>query len=129
MRVLLFVALVLRVAVTAFEGQAIGLVPRAERGDDFRAGRGEVAERCSWRMRSCAVVSTIGRSSAKLRRSPLTLYCLAGNVTLRPGPPRRSQTENPINFRPASGPFVKCSSASASLPGGFPLSLGVILIV
>ena len=32
----------------------------------------------------CAVVSTIGRSSAKLRRSPLTLYCRAGNVTFRP---------------------------------------------
>ena len=33
---------------------------------------------------SCAVVSPIGRSSAKLRRSPLTVYVRAGNVTLRP---------------------------------------------
>ena len=33
----------------------------------------------------------------------------------------------PISFRPSSGPSVKCSSASASLPGGLPLSFGVIL--
>ena len=32
-------------------------------------------------------------------------------------------------LQPASGPSVKCSSASASLPGGLPLSFGVILIV
>src|ERR1700730_7093567 len=78
----------------------------------------------------CAEVSADGRRSAKLRRSPLTLYCRAGNVTFLPEPPlRRSQTLNPISLRPASGPSVKCSSASASLPGGFPLSFGVILIV
>ena len=74
---------------------------------------------------------TIGRSSAKLRRSPLTLYCRAGNVTLCPPapPPRRSQMEKPISFKPSSGPSVKCSSASATFPGGFPLSFGVILTV
>src|SRR5439155_23050088 len=72
----------------------------------------------------------IGRNRAKLRRSPLMLYWRAGNVTLRPPPPpRRSQIENPINLSPASGSSVKCSSASASFPGGFPLSFGVILIV
>jgi hypothetical protein len=76
------------------------------------------------------VVSTIGRSSAKVRRSPLTLYCLAGNVTFRPAPPpRRSQIANPINFSPSSGPSLKCSSASASFPGGLPLSFGMIMTV
>ena len=45
---------------------------------------------------SCALMSTMGRSSAKLRRSPFTLYWRAGNVTLRPGPTRRSQIEKPI---------------------------------
>ena len=68
-------------------------------------------------------LSTIGRSSAKLRRSPLTEYCRAGNVTLRP-PVLRSQTAKPISFSPSSGPPEKCSSASASLPGGLPLSFG-----
>ena len=70
------------------------------------------------RTRSCAAASAIGRSSAKLRRSPLTEYWRAGNVTLRPLPLRRSQTANPISFKPSSTPSVKCSSASASLPGG-----------
>ena len=69
----------------------------------------------------------MGRSSEKLRRSPLTEYWRAGNVTLRPVPLRRSQTENPISFRPSRTPSLKCSSASASLPGGFPLSLRLIL--
>ncbi len=55
--------------------------------------------------------------------------CLAGNVTLRPFPVFRSQTANPISFSPSRGPCVKCSSASASLPGGVPLSLGTILMV
>jgi predicted nucleic acid-binding protein len=41
----------------------------------------------------------MGRSSAKLRRSPFTAYCRAGNVTLRPLPVRRSQMEK--SFRPA----------------------------
>src|SRR4029077_2759803 len=35
----------------------------------------------------------------------------------------------PISLSPSSGPSVKCSSASASFPGGLPLSFGVILIV
>ena len=56
----------------------------------------------SSRMRSCALVSAMGRSSAKLRRSPLTAYWRAGNVTLRPPPPRRSQMEKPISFKPSS---------------------------
>ena len=75
------------------------------------------------------VASSIGRSSAKLRRSPLTEYWRAGKVTLRPVPVLRSQIPKPISFSPSSGPSVKCSSASASLPGGFPLSFGRILIV
>src|SRR3954468_13101807 len=33
----------------------------------------------------------------------------------------------PISFRPASAPPMKWSSASASFPGGLPLSFGVIL--
>ena len=76
------------------------------------------------RTRSCAVASATGRSSAKLRRSPLTEYWRAGNVTFRPLPLRRSQTAKPISLSPSSGPSVKCSSASASLPGGLPLSFG-----
>jgi len=47
-------------------------------------------------------------------------------ATLRPLPPRLSQMLNPISFKPSSCPSVKCSSASASLPGGLPLSLGTI---
>src|SRR3954468_10434818 len=35
----------------------------------------------------------------------------------------------PISFRPASAPPMKWSSASASFPGGLPLSFGVILTV
>src|SRR6266436_3708495 len=78
----------------------------------------------------CAVVSTTGRRSAKLRRSPFTAYDRAGNVTFRPLPPRRSQMLKPISFRPASGDSPpKCSSASASLPAGLPRSFGVILTV
>src|SRR2546430_9294814 len=37
--------------------------------------------------------------------------------------------EKPINLSPSIGPSLKCTSASASFPGGFPLSFGVILIV
>src|SRR5437879_6285912 len=56
------------------------------------------ASSTSSRTRFCALVSTIGRSSAKLRRSPLTAYWRAGNVTLRPpAPPRLSHTLNPIS--------------------------------
>src|SRR5262245_60546123 len=85
----------------------------------------------SSRILFCAVVSPIGRSSAKLRRSPLTEYERAGKVTLRPDPPpRRSHTAKPTSFNPVSGPSSpKCSSASASLPAGLPESFGVILIV
>src|SRR5260221_11085895 len=88
------------------------------------------ASRMRSRMRSWACTSVIGRSSAKLRRSPLTAYDRAGNVTFRPLPPRRSQMLKPISFRPASGDWPpKCNSASASLPAGLPLSFGVILTV
>src|SRR6187401_2369523 len=71
----------------------------------------------------------MGRSREKLRRSPLTEYWRAGKVTLRPPPVRRSQTAKPISFNPSSGPSVKWSSASASLPGGLFLSFGVILTI
>src|SRR5687768_970702 len=71
----------------------------------------------------------MGLRSAKLRRSPLTEYCRAGNVTLRALLARRSQIPKPISFVPAIGPSVKCSSASASLPTGFPLALSMILTV
>src|SRR4051812_9294293 len=80
-------------------------------------------------MRSWAVASVLGRSSAKLRRSPFTRYCRAGNVTLRRAPVRVSHTPKPINFRPASGPSVKWSSASASFPGGLPLSFAMNVTV
>jgi integrase len=43
---------------------------------------------------------------AKLRRSPLTAYWRAGNVTLRPLPPRRSQMLKPISLKPSSAPSV-----------------------
>src|SRR5439155_3641671 len=49
------------------------------------------ASRIASRTAFCPVVSTTGRSRAKLRRSPLIAYCRAGNVTLRPAPVRRSQ--------------------------------------
>ena len=39
-----------------------------------RSSNSAYASRTSSRMRSWAVVSTIGRRSAKLRRSPLTVY-------------------------------------------------------
>src|SRR3990167_6281492 len=71
---------------------------------------------------SDAIGSAEGRRSAKLRRSPLTEYCRAGNVTLRPLPPRRSQTEKPISFSPLNAPSSKCSSASANFPTGWPVS-------
>jgi hypothetical protein len=80
-------------------------------------------------MRFWASASAIGRSRANDRRSPLTEYCLAGNVTLRPLPVRRSQTANPISFMASSGPLVRWSSTSASFPGGLPLSFRTILIV
>ena len=51
------------------------------------------------------------------------------NVTLRPMPLRRSQTAKPISFSPASGPSLKCSSASASFPAGLPRSFAMILTV
>src|SRR5471032_2395833 len=71
----------------------------------------------------------MGRSNAKLRRSPFTAYYRAVIVTFRPLPPRRSQMLKPISFRPASGDSPpKCNSASASFPGGLPLSFGVILM-
>src|SRR5439155_4984298 len=87
------------------------------------------ASRIASRTAFCAVVSTTGRSRAKLRRSPLIAYCRAGNVTLRPAPVRRSQIPKPISFKPASTPSLKWSSASPSFPGGLPLSLGTILTV
>ena len=92
--------------------------------DDARGRLLYSAYACSTRLRtrSCDAASPMGRSSAKLRRSPLTAYWRAGNVTLRPLPLRRSHTANPISFKPSSTPSVKCSSASASLPGGLPLS-------
>src|SRR5688572_23494491 len=81
------------------------------------------------RIRSCDVASAIGRSSEKLRRSPFTEYCRAGNVTLRPPPVRRSHTLKPISFSPSRIPSVKWSSASASLPGGLLFSFGVIFTI
>src|SRR5471032_1504400 len=74
----------------------------------------------------------MGRSSANERRSPLTLYWRAGNVTFRlppPAPRRSSQIEKTISFKPSSGPSVKWISASASFPGELPRSFGVILTV
>lgn len=80
-------------------------------------------------MRPCDAASVTGRRRAKLRRSPFTAYCRDGKVTLRPAPPRRSQMAKPISFSPSSGPSVKCSSASASLPGGLVLALGMKMTV
>ena len=79
--------------------------------------------------RSCACdVAARGRSSAKLRRSPLTDVAARRKRDVaarrRCAAPRRA---NPISLRPCSSPSVKCSSASASFPGGFPLSFGMIL--
>src|SRR6202163_3706375 len=80
------------------------------------------------RIASCALRSPfVGRNSAKLRRSPFTEYCRAGNVTFRP-PSRRSHTAKPINFSPLSGPasLSKITSASASFPAGVACSFGMI---
>src|SRR5436190_13938586 len=77
---------------------------------------------------SCALCSPLaGRSSEKLRRSPFTEYCRAGNVTFFP-PSRRSHTAKPLSFIPLSGPASasKTTSASASFPAGEPCSLGMI---
>jgi hypothetical protein len=75
------------------------------------------------------LLSTTGRSSENDRRSPLTENDRAGKVTLRPPPFFFSHTAKPINFSPSSGPLEKCSSASASFPGGFPFSFDTILTV
>ena len=56
------------------------------------------------RTRSCAVASPSGRSSAKLRRSPLTEYWRAGNVTLRPLPVLRSQIRKANQLQPVERP-------------------------
>src|SRR5688572_274803 len=80
------------------------------------------------RIASCVLRSSVEeRSSAKLRRAPFTEYWRAGNVTFLP-PSRRSQTAKPISFSPLSGPAAawKITSASASFPGGLPLSFGMI---
>src|SRR5918995_6098285 len=80
------------------------------------------------RIASCVVRSSVeGRSNVKLRRAPFTEYCREGNVTFFP-PARRSQTAKPTNFIPLSGPASasKITSASASFPGGLPLSFGMI---
>src|SRR6185436_19991729 len=77
---------------------------------------------------SCALASPLaGRSNAKLRRSPFTEYCRAGNVTFLP-PSRRSHTPKPMRRSPWSGPVPasKITSASASFPLGLPLSFGRI---
>src|SRR5688572_13491520 len=86
------------------------------------------ASRIASRIGSCAVGSPFaGRNSAKLRRSPFTEYCRAGNVTFSP-PVRRSQMLKPINLSPLSGPASdsKITSASASFPAGLPFSFGII---
>src|SRR5262245_8442146 len=77
---------------------------------------------------SCALGSPlVGRNSAKLRRSPFTEYCRAGNVTFLP-PSRRSHTAKPMSFIPLSGPASasKTTSASASFPARVPCALGMI---
>ena len=68
-----------------------------------------------------------GRSSAKLRRSPLTLYCRAGNVTVR-APSRRSQTAKPISLRPAQRPVGEMQ-LRIGFPGGLPRSWRAIFTV
>src|SRR5688572_6856685 len=80
------------------------------------------------RMASCVLRSSVEeRNRAKLRRAPATEYWRAGNVTFFL-PSRRSHTAKPTSFNPLSGPASasKITSASASLPGGLPFSLGMI---
>src|SRR5262245_50716108 len=86
------------------------------------------ASRMQSRIASCVVRSSVEeRSNAKLRRPPFTEYCREGNVTFFP-PSRRSHTAKPTSFIPLSGPASasKITSASASFPGGLPLSFGMI---
>src|SRR5687768_14846439 len=94
--------------------------PVSVKVDQDAASRRLYASRMASRIASCAPTSPFaGRSNAKLRRSPLTEYCRAGNVTLRP-PARRSQMAKPTSFMPVNGPASasKITSASASLPAG-----------
>ncbi len=67
------------------------------------------SSRMKSRVRFCASVSTIGRSNAKLPRSPLAEYWRVGQVTFRPPAPRRFQIPKPMSLRPSSGPAVKWS--------------------
>src|SRR6478609_7706977 len=80
------------------------------------------------RIASCTPASPFaGRRSEKLRRSPLTEYVRAGNVTFLP-PVVRSHIAKPSNRRPLNGPLPasKITSTSASFPLGEPLSLRTI---
>ena len=47
-----------------------------------------------------------------------TEYCLEGECHVAAVPAAPLPNANPINLWPSSGPSLKCSSASASLPGG-----------
>src|SRR4051812_36023148 len=81
------------------------------------------------RTRSCDVASDIGLRSEKLRRSPLTEYWRAGNVTFLPLPVLRSHTPNPISFSPSPPPSCTSICASGRFPGGLLFSFGTFLFV
>ena len=86
------------------------------------------ASRMASRIASCAVASPFaGRSSAKLRRSPIHGVCRAGNVTLRP-PARRSQTEKPMSLSPGqrAGVGFEDHFRVGELPWGIAGHLGMI---
>ena len=94
------------------------LVSRQKKGGYRARSRSPLGlhkQRIASRTPPCANVSTMGR------RSETPALAVDGVLprrkrTLRPEPPRRSQTENPMSLRPSSGPAPKCSSASASFP-------------
>jgi hypothetical protein len=68
------------------------------------------------------------RSSAKPRRSPVHLVLTRGERYIAATTSALPDGEA-NQLHPASGPELNCSSASASFPGGLPLSFRIILVV
>jgi hypothetical protein len=74
-------------SIAATRGATV--TPRRRAGHpatDAASSASAQASRMRSRIASAAFVSATGRRSPKLRRSPFTVYCRAGNVTLRPPP-------------------------------------------
>ena len=82
------------------------------------------------RTASCAVASTTGRRSAKLRRSPFTAYWRAGNVTFRPLPTATLPDAEADQLQAGERRFAaEVQLGVGEFPAGLPRSFGVILTV